>query len=134
MLQLQIKCGSEGTSIVSCSSHNVRVKLLSPVGHFVTPWTVAYQAPLSMGILQARTLEWVAIPSSRGSSPSRDRTQISCSAARFFTLYLSHQECPSPVPNRRAVHSSLGNAGVRMTSGDKNPGQEGCLPFTRRSH
>ena len=29
------------------------------------------QAPLSMGILQARTLEWVAMPSSRGSSPPR---------------------------------------------------------------
>ena len=26
-----------------------------------TPWTVACQAPLSMGILQARILEWVAI-------------------------------------------------------------------------
>ena len=25
-----------------------------------TPWNVAYQAPLSMGILQARILEWVA--------------------------------------------------------------------------
>ena len=30
-------------------------------------WTVAHQAPLSMGILQARILEWVAMPSSRGS-------------------------------------------------------------------
>ena len=29
------------------------------------------------GILQARTLEWVAMPSSRGSSPPRDRTQVS---------------------------------------------------------
>ena len=28
----------------------------------VTLWTVARQAPLSMGILQARTLEWVAMP------------------------------------------------------------------------
>ena len=27
----------------------------------VTPWTVARQAPLSMGIFQARILEWVAI-------------------------------------------------------------------------
>ena len=34
----------------------------------VTLWTVAHQAPLSMGILQARTLEWVAISFSRGSS------------------------------------------------------------------
>ena len=28
-------------------------------------WTVAYQAPLSMGILQERILEWVVMPSSR---------------------------------------------------------------------
>ena len=28
----------------------------------VTPWTVARQAPLSMGILQAGILEWVAMP------------------------------------------------------------------------
>ena len=34
----------------------------------VTPWTVARQAPLSMGIVQARILEWVAICLSRGSS------------------------------------------------------------------
>ena len=27
----------------------------------VTPWTVASQVPLFMGILQARILEWVAI-------------------------------------------------------------------------
>jgi len=28
----------------------------------MTSWTVAHQAPLSMGILQARILEWVAMP------------------------------------------------------------------------
>ena len=33
----------------------------SRVQLFVTPWTVACQAPLSMGILQARILEWVTI-------------------------------------------------------------------------
>ena len=36
---------------------------------FATPWTVVRQDPLSMGILQARILEWVAIFFSRGSSP-----------------------------------------------------------------
>ena len=30
-----------------------------------TPWSAACQAPRSMGILQARTLEWIAMPSSR---------------------------------------------------------------------
>ena len=40
------------------------------------------------GILQARILEWGAISSSRGSSPPRDRTHISCiscTGGRFFT-------------------------------------------------
>ena len=44
------------------------VELLSRVQLSVTPWTVARQAPPSMGILQARILEWVAMSSSRGSS------------------------------------------------------------------
>ena len=48
--------------------------------------TVAYQAPLSMGILQARILEWVAMPFPRGSSQSRDRTQVSLIAGGFFTI------------------------------------------------
>ena len=34
---------------------------------FAIPWTVAHQAPLSMGFFQARILEWVAISFSRGS-------------------------------------------------------------------
>ena len=46
-------------------------ELLSRVRLFVSPWTVACQAPLSMGILQARILEWVSMPSSRGSSQTR---------------------------------------------------------------
>ena len=37
------------------------------------------------GILQARILEWVAFPFSRGSSQPRDRTQVSRIAGRFFT-------------------------------------------------
>ena len=48
----------------------------SHVRLFVTLWTVACQALLSMGILQMRILEWVSIPSSRGSPPPRDRTWV----------------------------------------------------------
>ena len=121
----------------------MKVKLLSHVQLFVTPWTIAYQTPQSMefsrqeywsglpfhspgdlpdpgiepgfphcrqtlyclrhqgsskikvkfvqlcpslcnptdytvqGILQARILEWVAFPFSRGSSQPRDQTQVS---------------------------------------------------------
>ena len=39
------------------------------------------------GILQARILEWVAIPFSRGSSQPRDWTQVSCTAGRYFTSW-----------------------------------------------
>ena len=50
------------------------------------------------GILQARILEWIAVPSSRGSSRSRDRTHVSyvsCIAGGFFkhllnTPYMMH--------------------------------------------
>ena len=51
------------------------VKSLSLVRLFATPWTVARQTPLSMRILQAGILEWVAMPSFRGSSQPRDKTQ-----------------------------------------------------------
>ena len=37
------------------------------------------------GILQARILEWVAFPFSRGSPQPRDQTQVSRIAGRFFT-------------------------------------------------
>ena len=37
------------------------------------------------GILQARILEWVDFPFSRGSSQAKDRTQVSHIAGRFFT-------------------------------------------------
>ena len=36
------------------------------------------------GILQARILEWVAMPSSRASSQPRDQTPVSCTAGGFF--------------------------------------------------
>ena len=53
------------------------------LSHFIlsdsaTLQTVAHQAPLSMGILQARILEWVAISYSRGSFQPRAQTCVSC--------------------------------------------------------
>ena len=43
------------------------------------------------GILQARILEWVAFPFSRGSSQPRDRTQVSCTTGRFFTSWATRE-------------------------------------------
>ena len=39
------------------------------------------------GILQARILEWVVIPFSKGSSSPRDWTLVSCTGVRFFTVW-----------------------------------------------
>ena len=52
----------------------------------MTPWDGSPSDSSVHGILQARILEWVAIPFSRGSSRPRDRTQIFCIAGRFFTI------------------------------------------------
>ena len=43
------------------------------------------------GICQARILEWVAFPFSRGSSQPRDRTQVSCIGGRFFTSWATRE-------------------------------------------
>ena len=79
-----------------------KVKLLSRVQLFATPWTIAYQTPQSMEIFQARVLEWVAISFSRGSSWPTDRTRVSCIEADtllpeppgkpYNWLYLSTKE------------------------------------------
>ena len=81
-----------------------------------------------LGILQARILEWVAMPSSRGSSQPRDLTQLSCIAGGFFTNwatrevheYLSGQPIPSP--------GDLGWA----TREAKRWGQPKCLSMEKR--
>ena len=43
------------------------------------------------GILQARILEWVAFPFSRGSSQPRDQTRVSCIAGGFFTNWANRE-------------------------------------------
>jgi len=59
------------------ASSPIMLSRFSHVQFFVTLWIVACQVILSMGILWTRRLEWVPVPSSRGSSPTRDQTHIS---------------------------------------------------------
>ena len=73
----------------------------SVVSDSVTLWTVAHQAPLSMGILQARILEWVAIPFSRGPSQSRDQIQVSCIAGRFFIVRATREAPMRAYPDKK---------------------------------
>ena len=63
------------------------------------------------GILQARILEWIAIPFSRGFTQPGDQIQVSCIAGRFFTVWatgISHDACHNRVyltPKRSARRS-----------------------------
>ena len=75
-----------GSSALQADSMTHSLKVT--VSHFamsnsVTPWTVASGSSVH---LQARMLEWVAIPFSRGSSQPRDQTQVSRIAGEFFTI------------------------------------------------
>ena len=69
--------------------------------------------PSVRGILQARILEWVAIPFSRGCSQPRDWNQVSCIAGGFFT----HQESPERETNSLLGKLKLTLAGVELLSG-----------------
>ena len=48
-------------------------------------FSVVFDFLQPQGILQARILEWLAFPFSRGSSWPRNQTRVSCIAGRFFT-------------------------------------------------
>ena len=43
------------------------------------------------GILQARIMEWVAFPFSRGSSQPRDQTRVCYTAGSFFTIWATRE-------------------------------------------
>ena len=72
-------------SFASAWKWKVKVKSLSRVRLHATPWTVAQQAPPSMGFFQPRVLEWGAIAFSSGSNhPQPVKKEVS------FILYGIH--------------------------------------------
>ena len=64
----------------------IKVKVAQPCPTLCDPMNYT-----AHGILQARILEWVAFPFSRGSSHPRDRTQVSCIVGRFFTSWATRE-------------------------------------------
>ena len=67
------------SALLCCAQSLGRVQL------FATPWAAVLQDPSLHGILQARILEWVAMPSSRGNARPRNGTEVSCIVGVFFT-------------------------------------------------
>ena len=74
-----------------CIAKQSKVKSLSRVRLFVTPWTCSPPGSSIHGILQARILEWVAMSFSRGSFQPRDRTWVSCITGRCFTVWTTRE-------------------------------------------
>ena len=71
LLKMHIRTESESCSVMSNSLHN--------------PMDCSPTGPSVHGILQARILEWVVIPFSRGSFKCKDGTWVSCTTDGFFT-------------------------------------------------
>ena len=102
------------------------------------PWTITYQASLFMGFSKARILEWVPIPSFRGSDWPRNEPILSpaFSALQLDSLQLSHQRSPRGVcpdfkcqlQGSQAPCISQGAAviGVPMTASFVNRTKSGC--------
>ena len=95
-MNLKLEISGSGSSVFSPQFKNLKKnriqleKLLKSNNVWLFCDPLDYIPPDSSvhGILQARLLEWVAISFSRGSSWTRDRTQISCIAGGFFTTEL----------------------------------------------
>ena len=94
---------------------NLFCHVLSHFSHvqlFLTPWTAACQAPLSIGF--SRQEYWTGLPFSPTGDLPRDQTQISCNSyvtGRFFTAE------PSREPFNISTLLPSAEAQVQFTSG-----------------
>ena len=77
-------------------SHQCVCQLLSCVQLFCDSMNCSPPGSSVHGILQARVLERVVIPFSRGSSGPRDQTLVSCLAGRVFTVRVTREAPGSP--------------------------------------
>ena len=79
---------------ISCSSGEVKMLVISHSVMSDFLWSHGLDSPPGSSvcrILQARTLDWVAIPFSKVSFPPRNQTQVSCIAGRFFTVWATRE-------------------------------------------
>ena len=81
-------------------------------------WTVVLQAFLSMGILQARILECIAVPFSRESSWPRGWTQVSCIAGKSFTSWATREApCGEGYTNTNPANKVISENAMKRFTG-----------------
>ena len=83
-------------TVLGMTKSSVKVAQLCPT--LCDPMDCSLPGSSVHGIIQARILEWVAIPFSRGSSWPRNRTQVSHIAGRFYMVWATReaQSCNKP--------------------------------------
>ena len=84
----------------------------SVVSHSLWPLDCSPPGSSGHGMVQARILEWIAIPFARGSSQSRDWTQVTCIAGRFFTIWATYYTLSDLKLSSRWEHAD--RSGERM--------------------
>ena len=80
----------------------VKVKLLSHVRLFVTPWTVAYQAPLSMGFSRQEYAQISSVPVNKFG-----QMRCCCSVAKSCLTLCDPMNCSSQAPLSITISLSL---------------------------
>ena len=68
-----------------------KVKVAQSCPTFCEPMDCSPPGLSVHGILQARILEWVAMPFSRGSSQTKDWPKVSCIAGGIFTVWATRE-------------------------------------------
>ena len=104
-------CGFLNNTVLLCLVAQWCPRLCNPM-NYCPPGSSVH------GILQTRTLGWVAMPSSRGSSQPRDWSQVSYIAGRFFTIEL---------PGKPTHYDNLNNTMSWLGEGNGNQLQYSCL-------
>ena len=93
---LMVQAGRFITTLLSPSISLVHAQSLQLCLNLFNPMDCSLPASSLHEILQARILEWVAMPSCKGSSQPRDRIQVSSNAGGFFT-HGATWEAPYPL-------------------------------------
>ena len=87
---------------------------LSRVQLYATPWTAVHQTPPVPGILQARTLEWVAISSSKAWKWKVKVKSLSCVGLPATPWTAAHQAPPSMGFSRQEHMQGVVNIGFEL--------------------
>ena len=86
----------------------IRVKVVQSCPTLCNPIDCSPPGSSVHGILQARILEWIAIPFSRGSSWCRAQTQVSWIVGRFFIIWATREASTRPLPKASGSLSRWG--------------------------